>query len=249
MKMAESESSLPANCRQRLDDYLDAIELALHRTTAARESRRSVIEMVEAQVIEMCCTNLQEDSTDEVIGQLFDRLDPPELYAEAFDQRETEPAPKKKRVKVKQTSGVSHLAITSVILLAAPLLFLVGTLFSHDLAPLFFITTFTGVVGAPVLSWLALRSIDQSNGRITGRSLAMISFYIVPVVLANGLVLGIGAALAELSILICVAVTMGVINAGAVWLIRYAIDRWFRSESNGVAPPNDVPITAGTAVG
>ncbi len=247
MKMAESESSLPANCRQKLDEYLDAIELAVLQTTATRESRRSVIDMVEAQVIEMCCSKLTEESSAAEVARLFDDLDRPSLYAEAFDKRETGPAPKRRRAK--QTSGVSHYAIASVILLAAPFPFLLAALSSADVIPLFYITAFFGWIAAPILSWRALQSIDGSKGRITGRFLATMSLYVVPLILANSLVWVIGLILDGLAIVICIAATMGAFNAGAVWLIRYVLDRWFQSESNGISPPDEVPMSAGTAVG
>jgi hypothetical protein len=88
----------------------------------------------------------------------------------------------------------------------------------------------------------------ESEANLPGNCRQRLNNY-VPVVLANGLALAIGVILEELAMGVCVAITMGSINLGAVWLVRYVLERGVRFESNGVSIPNEVPIVAGPAIG
>ena len=252
-----AENQLPHTLQERLDNYLDAIELELLNTDASRASRRSVLEMVEGQVVEMCLEKLTVSSDESEADRLFAQLDPPAMYAEGFEQS----AVTAKTATVKAATpwrpswysrldNVSRLALLSIGLLATPLVgFLAAALFPPEGVVFLFATLWISVLGAPVAAGFALRRIRASHGELKGRQLALISLGTSPLVVANLLIVLVGTGLDDFSILIAIAVTFGVLNYGFVCCIRRVIERWFPANGEVAELSASAVATNAPAVG
>lgn len=243
--MTESESPSPPVYQKRLDKYLDAIELELLATDATRASRRSILEMVESQVVEMCREKLPEEAAEADIEAVFQQLDPPQMYAEGFD-RQTQSAPVSATAKPRWTrrfEDVSRLSLLSIALLAMP--FLGGCfalILQEDVAvAFFFMTLLASVFGAPIAAVFALRQIRASAGKLRGRQLALISLCTSTILVVNLVVLYMGIILQEVGLALAVLITFGALNFGLVFLMRRAIERWL--PANGVHSEPEVEVT------
>ena len=221
--------------------YLDKVERAMMATNADRASRRSVVEMVEDQIAEMCRTNLNDHSTDEDFQSMFDQMDSPASFAAAFDSREMEaapPAPPKKRF--------SKLAILAGAFPVFSLLFLIiastGAVPEGPAIVVCLMSLFS-----PVAGWYALRRIS-TNEHLVGKRFALAGIYVPLIAVANGLLIDIGVQAQEAVFFMGGALLLVAANVGLVFLIRCAINRAEsakkRSPSNGNGMSGITPTLA-----
>lgn len=221
--------------------YLDKVERAMMATNADRASRRSVVEMVEDQIAEMCRTNLNDHSNDEDFQSMFDQMDSPASFAAAFDSREMEaaqPTPPKKRY--------SKLAILAGVFPFLALLFLIIASLDVGLEGPAIMLCFMSLF-APIVGWYAMRRISMDE-HLVGKRFALAGIYVPLLAAANLLLIGIGVSAPEAVMVVGGILLLVAANVGLVLLIRRGISRAEspkkRSRANGNGMSGMTPTLA-----
>ncbi|MEM7312034.1 MAG: hypothetical protein AAF497_02670 [Planctomycetota bacterium] len=213
--MSDEKRILPDAWRDQIEAHLDAIERIMMQTNVSRSSRLSIVEMVEGQIEEMCTSRLTPESTDEDFRAIMAELDAPECYAgDGTASLETTTEPAKPRVRF------SKFAIVSVALPIAAAVFMgLGALTNSVLFIGLFWVFAVAALLSPALGWIALGKIDQSDGLLRGRNLALTGIYVPVLALLNGILALIGAV----APFVLLGLGAVLVVAAANWLVFKAV--------------------------
>jgi hypothetical protein len=233
---------LPNDVRQRVDDYLDAIERVLIQGGVTRTERRSIVDEVESQIHEMLAARTDQEA-GAALTEILSKLDAPEAYApDAATTAKPESAPTaaaplaspralwqgwRSWWSPSESPRLSPPALVAagwagavVILLMAVMAFRWPPALLVGLLALF---AFTAPVGVTVLGFMAVRRIRRPGSKEYGLLLALIETFFFPILLANLALIGILAASREAGLILLAAL---VIIAANVGLARYAWRRF-----------------------
>jgi hypothetical protein len=240
--MSQAAPELPNDVRQRIDDYLDAVERVLIRGNVTRVERRSIVDEVESQIHEMLATRTDQEPAV-ALAEVLSKLEPPEAYAPdsgAAPKADSAPAavayvPSPRVVwrrwrewwSPSESPRFSPPALVAACWAgAAVFLFLAALSLRWPPALLLLTLTLVGLpapVGVTVLGFLAVRRIRRPGSKEHGLPLALIETFFFPILLANLALIGILAASREAGLILLAAL---VILAANVGLARYAWRRF-----------------------
>lgn len=238
--MSQAAPELPSDVRQRIDDYLDAVERVLIRGDVSRTERRSIVDEVESQIYEMLAARTEEPAA--ALAEVLSKLDAPEAYAPegvATAKREqTGPAPAlamsmlspralwhgwRKWWSVSDAARLSPPALVAACWAGA-----VACLFFTALGfePALLLLALFGLpapVGITILGFMAVRRIRSPGSKEYGLLLALIETFFFPILLANLVLIGILAASEEAGLILLAGLVIVAANIG---LARYAWRRF-----------------------
>lgn len=124
--MSDSSFNLPSPGRDRLDAYLDEVEGRLTGQGMDRNGRRSVVDDVEAQAIDMLRTHSSSPSLEDVEAVLAS-LDTPDAFADAAGTAATD-SPRPAASAATTASGGIPPALKLVLKVAAVVVLGLGAL-------------------------------------------------------------------------------------------------------------------------
>jgi hypothetical protein len=183
---------LPHALRTLVDNRLDAIERALMQGQTPRAERRSILDDIETQVIEMLSAEaLGHDPTRADLLRVFTRLDPPEAFAGdpiEFARRVPASAPEIAAAKSVTKGGYSATGILACVgglatlVLGLPLCAFTMLLSDSEIL-IVIVTGFVALAGLPslVLGILYAIALYQSRGRLRGLTCAAIGITALPI--------------------------------------------------------------------
>ena len=241
--MNDERRVLPEAWSSQIDTYLDSVERAMMSTDATRASRRSVVEMVEDQITEMCQTKLSDDSTDDDFRTLFEQLDKPESFAGEFEGVSAADVLEVESVPPKPTWSKRAILATALPILAVLAYFGAIADEGGEVSVTVLVAFCIGALFAPLVGWFALKKIEQSDVEIKGRKLALFGIYAPILLVANALAIGVSAVFPPLPIVIGAILLLGILNWFLVKWIRTGISRAkkpSKPRENKVKMPNGV---------
>lgn len=223
---------LPNALRTLVDCRLDAVERALMQGNTPRAERRSILEDIETQIIEMLAAEaVADEPTRADLLRVFSRLDPPEAFAgeplESARPVETrrDPAPAARNAPLATTAGYGTTGILACVgglatlALGLPLCAFSMLLADSEIA-LVVVAGFLMLTGIPatVLGILYAVALHQSQGRLRGLTCAAIGISALPTSVF-GLLVGFLALAMDSEVLaiggltiICVLAVVGAIH-------------------------------------
>ncbi len=203
--------------RRRLDEYLDQVERLLMDSAVEREQRRSIVDDVEGQALEMLRSRTsQPDDSD--VQAVIASLDPAEDYVRAAAGDTQQPAgqpagrpepqaaaPSATLPEAADGAGSPRFSRTAIIgaLMLVPLLFFTPLalsgrmlLFTHagssgmmfPFGSLILLVPFLFLIPMCILGVVAISRIRHSEGRLYGMGLAVFDALLLPLLLLNGAV-------------------------------------------------------------
>jgi hypothetical protein len=223
---------LPNGLRNLVDSRLDAIERALMQGNTPRAERRSILEDIETQIIEMLSAETQgHEPTRADLLRVFTRLDPPEAFAGEQSESARQvgivrgSAPTAHLARSVTTPGYSATGILAcvggLVTLALGLLLCAFTaLFVDSEIVALIVGGFLVLTGIPstVLGILYAIALHQSQGRLRGLTCAAIGISALPISVV-GLVGGVLAVQMKSEVLLlgggailCVLAVVGAIH-------------------------------------
>lgn len=240
--MSQAAPNLPDDVRQRIEEYLGAIERVLIGGNVSRAERRSIVDEVESQIYDMLATRAEEPAA--ALTEVLSKLDPPAAYApESPSKVQVEPAAAARAPRISPSEWWSRWwhwwstrpearRISPPALLAAcwagAVVLLFMAMLPFNSPPVLFIGLLaliglTAPIGVTVLGFMAVRRIRRPGTNEYGLPLALVETFFFPLLLANLALIGVLAASQEAGLILIAAL---VIIAANVGLARYAWRRF-----------------------
>lgn len=172
--MTDLADILDAGARDRLDEYLDAIEQALADAGVPRSERRTVCDEVEAQACEMARGRMPGTVTADLMAEVIRELDPPDAYA-----AEGAAAPRDVREPAADQPRMHPFALVSILL---PVVFVLLMLTPFGPRGEVDGLLFLGVVAVAAggFAAAAVREIRRQPARFHGLALAVAGLLALP---------------------------------------------------------------------
>lgn len=174
-------SDLNENTRHCIDAYLDSINTALQDSGMSPSERRSILEDLRTQILEMAQSQTEETPTFENVQNVIAELDPPEFYVE--------------HIEITLDGTVSTPQLSKVALVGAlwtPICLIVWLLpdawrhTSEPVRPMFWVGAEIFSLVAPIvtmlLGFIAVHQIRFSRGKLYGLGLAVADTLFFPLV-------------------------------------------------------------------
>jgi hypothetical protein len=227
---------LPPALQNLIDSRLDAIERALLQGNTPRAERRSILEDIETQILEMLSAEaLGHEPTRADLLRVFSRLDPPEAFAgEPIESVRHSSRPGRPgtagmpgpsdalpltKPRYTTTGILACVGGLAALVLGLPLCAF-SMIFSESELLISFAVAVVAVTGIPalVLGILYAVAIHQSQGRLRGLTCAALGISALPINVAS-ILLGflIAALKSEVviiggTVIICILAVVGVIH-------------------------------------
>jgi hypothetical protein len=235
--------NLASAVRDRVDAHLDAVEKQLEAAGANRTKRRSVLDDLETQILDMLAVRNSRSPTLTDVEAVLASLDPPSAYANSGSvpvvprQPATTPPVAERRLCPAVKKGIRYFAVTLIGALVL-VLTTVGGDFERAGAPpqpseafptmamkaLLVGAALAMVVGpllATVCGWIATKRIRRSDGREYGLGLAVVEALLFPTLIiwvAAFALSGPGAGFIERF------AAPALLTAGLLFLLRWSSD-------------------------
>lgn len=187
--MMTEATRLESTLQAMVDDRLDAIDRVLLESGMSRSERRGIAEEVEAQIYELLGRRAAGEPTRADVLAVLESLDPPEAYAPEGHRAAWRRLDMPRR-RVRQPW---LLALGSAV--AGSLVLLLGAcgiaMCLEEALGLLLITGFILAAGSAtsLCGMFAIRQIRDSDGWITGLPAAFFGAIIIPLAIANTLLL------------------------------------------------------------
>ena len=238
--MSEENVTFPAGWRDCVDHYVDGVELALLEAGAPRGERRSIVEMVEAQVHEMLRDQLSTEATLDDVKRLLDQLDPPDRYAAEFSSSTTV---RGRRTPSRQLRRCKWSLIALIAMSSPPISYALAFVLPLEVSAwLLSASGFVWLFGTPVFAMIALRRIARSRIRLVGRTMALTVLFAYILLLANALTYFLVATVfGDFIIILSALISLATLNAGLVLLLLRATKQFFPTHFPLL--PNGPPVS------
>jgi hypothetical protein len=223
---------LDPSLRSLIENRLDAIDRVLLLAGVSRGERHGIVEEVETQIYELLARRTDAPTRRDVLTVLA-TLDPPEAYA---------PEGSRVRARTWYTEEQSHLpqpsllALGSAVASVLDLLLLGGVAFlmAESEVPEAFALLVLFVLGlvvpaaVTVAGGVSIGQILRSRGRLFGLPAAVLAALLFPLLLANGLLVGLVMVGGDLGLILLVALAFLAANVWCVYRVWNWISSWRR---------------------